>query len=72
MHSGIGTRCSRRLFTWACCCSCLIVLVYRLLDFSVDRSDVADYIRWSHDLTSYHSFPSHMPGYPPLWRWREY
>jgi hypothetical protein len=30
----------------------------------VNRSDVADYIRWSRDLISYQSFPSHMPGYP--------
>ena len=42
----------------------LILLGYRLLDFSVNRSDVADYIRWSRDLASYRSFPSHMPGYP--------
>ena len=43
-----------------------ILVSYRILHFSVYRSDVADYINWSHHLLSYQSYPSHMPGYSAI------
>ncbi len=41
-----------------------IALGYRVFGFSVDRSDAAEYIRWSHHLFSFDAFASHLPGYP--------
>jgi hypothetical protein len=43
-----------------------IALGYQVLGFSVNRSDAAEYIRWSHHLLSFDAFASHLPGYPAL------
>ena len=42
-----------------------IAIGYQAIGFSVLRSDVADYVNWSHNLAA-RSYPSHMPGYPAL------
>jgi hypothetical protein len=44
----------------------LIALGYQVLGFSVNRSDAAEYIRWSHHLLSFDAFASHLPGFPAL------
>ena len=56
--------CLRATLLTGLCVFMLIVVAYRLVGFSINRSDVAEYINWSHNLLGFKGFASHLPGYP--------